>query len=120
MCASSSYPVNDPGGSDTISLSIANFPSHSHNNSQGIITTDLGGYHRHRVYDYTTDTDTGSAQNYIWGRANTNGSTSSKLNTDSGGSHSHTLNPSTDSAGMGNPFNIIPPCHHLIYIIKLS
>jgi microcystin-dependent protein len=120
MCASTTYPVNDRQGSSTKSVTISNFPSHNHNyNTGNNITTNDGGGHTHTIRNRTEDNSTNNATDFIMGRAYNNGASAS-FKTTSSGAHAHTNNPNTNTVGSGTAFNILPPYHSLIYIIKLS
>jgi hypothetical protein len=112
MCASTTYPANNPGGSTTIAVS--QFPRHNH----GTITTNVGGKHNHRIGGRNGNSD-GDTRG-VWHNG-TSGDTSKNIGTETEGAHSHTGNPPTDTTGSSDTsFNILPPYYSLIYITKLS
>ena len=125
--AGNSYAVAATGGSNTVALSTAELPSHTHSG-----TTDSGGSHSHTgstsntgshshagtrrgtgqrpsqgIGDYMTDgnTNTGSA-----------GAHSHNLTINSAGSHTHTF--TTSSTGSGSAHENRPPYYALAYIMK--
>ena len=122
--AGDAYDRNDTGGSDSVTLTEGQIPSHDHNmQSAGdhshTGTTSTDGNHTHGgVPSYTLssgDTE-GSA-----GRVNGNGTTSSAgshshtLNVDSAGSHTHTM----DTVGNDEAHENRPPYFAVAFIMKL-
>ena len=136
--ANNSYALGNNGGSETVTLSTTNLPSHSHSG-----TTNTGGEHGHSI------TDPGHAHSYsdaIWSEnggpvngpngSNNNIGTSSNTDYDnnlhcrtvdtssstsgvslqSSGTHSHTF--TTENTGEGNAFSIVQPYIAINYIIK--
>jgi microcystin-dependent protein len=126
--AGSSYAVAATGGSNTIALSSAEMPSHTHSG-----TTDSGGSHNHTGSTSNTGThshdgtrrgnarrpDQGAGFYYTDGNTNTgdSGAHSHNLTIDSGGAHTHTF--TTSSAGSGAAHENRPPYYALAYIMKI-
>ena len=117
--AGSSYAVNDTGGTDSVSLSTANIPAHSHSFS-GSGTTSTIGNHTHPDVAQPHPTDTG--------RDGDSGSPVTGLNefnklgnsTGAAGSHNHTFSVSgtTGNTGSGSSHENRPPYYALAYIMK--
>ena len=117
--AGSSYAVNATGGADSVTLSTANMPAHSHSFS-ATGTTNTEGDHTH-----------GNVANPLMndaGRDGDAGSNSTGLNendrlggtTGAAGSHSHTVTISgtTGNTGSGTSHENRPPYYALAYIMK--
>ena len=117
--AGSTYAVNATGGADSVSLSTANLPAHSHSFS-GSGTTSTIGNHTH-----------GNVANPLMndnGRDGDAGSNSTGLNeadrlggtTGAAGSHNHTFSVSgtTGNTGSGTSHENRPPYYALAYIMK--
>lgn len=117
--AGSSYAVNATGGADSVTLSTANMPAHSHSFS-GSGTTNTEGDHTH-----------GNVANPLMndnGRDGDSGSNSTGLNesdrlggtTGAAGSHNHTVTISgtTGNTGSGTSHENRPPYYALAYIMK--
>ena len=117
--AGSTYAVNATGGADSVSLSTANLPAHSHSFS-GSGTTSTIGNHTH-----------GNVANPLMndnGRDGDAGSNSTGLNeadrlggtTGAAGSHNHTFSVSgtTGNTGSGSSHENRPPYYALAYIMK--
>tara|TARA_B110000977_G_scaffold31713_1_gene42052 strand:- start:1980 stop:2720 length:741 start_codon:yes stop_codon:yes gene_type:complete len=117
--AGSSYAVNATGGTDSVSLSTANLPAHSHSFS-GSGTTDTAGNHRHDNVAKPLINDAG--------RDGDSGSTSTGLEeydkfggvTGYAGDHTHTVSISgtTGNQGSGTSHENRPPYYALAYIFK--
>ena len=103
--AGGSYNVGNTGGSDTVTLTTSQIPSHSH--GAGTLKTNTTGSHSHGVGNLKTDT-AGSHSHGYWtheGRATAAGLVSGYLygssyeQTSTAGAHSHTISGNTASAG---------------------
>lgn len=101
--AGDTYSPDDTGGSDSVTLTTAQMPSHSHSGS-----TNTAGNHSHTVSAGPGDGGTARA-------ANTDGSGES-FSTNSAGNHSHSL--SINSTGGGGSHENRPPYYALAYIMK--
>ena len=97
-----SNSLGKTGGSDTVTLTTANLPAHTHTG-----TTSSTGAHTHTAYI--------GVQSGSWGMGN---GTSHPYtgNTSSAGNHSHTF--TTSSIGSGSAVTITNPYVMLHYIIK--
>jgi microcystin-dependent protein len=110
ICAGSSYARGTSGGSSTATLSVSTMPAHTH----GTFATDNFS-HRHSLWARDSGSGGDSARNNEGGDG-----TARTVNTgDSGGNHIHPAGGLTNSTGSSASFNIIPPYHVLIYIMKL-
>ena len=102
-----SNSLGKTGGADTVTLSTANLPAHTH--GAGTLTIDLAGAHTHSI-----GCSSGSAMRLSGssGNLNNGGQTSSA------GEHTHTISGTTDSTGSGSAVTITNPYVMLHYIIK--
>ena len=106
-----SNSLGKTGGSDTVKLSTANMPAHTHGG--GSLTAASAGAHTH------------TSTQYLSGNVDTDGHMATGGNTNSGswtsssnGAHTHTISGSTASAGSGSAVTITNPYVMLHYIIK--
>ena len=147
--AGSSYEVGNTGGSDSVTLTTEQMPSHSHGFS---LTANSNGNHSHS-YSGTTSTytsasgsgtirgqayDTGdfhsTTTGYVQaGKSDYSSQTLWTMNIGGGGSHSHTYSGSTSSGGAhthsisgsisntggGQSHENRPPYYALCFIMKL-
>lgn len=127
--AGSTYAVGDTGGVDTVTLSVAQMPSHTHTVAG---TTAAGGVHSHSVNDpshahginvmtlsggASTSPPSGAGQTTpIATNTSTNGTGISIV---AGGAHVHSLSGTTSSIGSGNAHENRPPYFALCYISKI-
>lgn len=114
--AGGSYSVGDTGGSDTVTLTVAQMPVHGH--SAGSLYTSSAGSHSH---SYTGK----FADDGRYGISNGANDVVSSLREDtyttgSGGSHTHDIYGSLSSAGSGESHENRPPYYALCYIMKLA
>ncbi|NLA82955.1 MAG: hypothetical protein GX854_00185, partial [Clostridiales bacterium] len=137
--AGNEYTVGDIGGSNKVTLTLSQLPSHSH--SSGTLSTNSAGSHSHDSGTLSTST-TGSHTHTIgFGKDNLSRSTGSNsapfgsgsTTTSSSGSHSHSISGSTSSAGShshsvtgatssvggGEAHENRPPYYALAFIMKL-
>lgn len=112
--AGSSYAVNATGGTDSVSLSTANLPAHSHSFS-GTGSTNTTGAHSHSSGWYGPRGGDGNATVFA-----TNDPNYGNVNTGSAGNHSHTVSVSgtTGNTGSGSSHENRPPYYALAYIMK--
>jgi microcystin-dependent protein len=112
--AGNSYAVGDTGGANSVTLTEAQMPAHTHTFSGSTNTT---GAHIHPI---TGDifsgngTFTGFTPRTTSGNFFTNNNTTS-----SAGDHSHTFSGTTASRGGGQAHENRPPYYALAYIMKL-
>lgn len=122
--AGRNYKIGDQGGSDAVTLTAAQLPTHNHTG-----TTAASGAHQHwiegtnanglakrrRTYpgQTTVDMGYGGGRNADPGNAQWRG----KVNTDTTGSHVH--NFSTAAAGGGQPHENRPAFFALAFIMRL-
>lgn len=127
--AGSTYAVGDTGGVDTVTLSVAQMPSHTHTVAG---TTAADGVHSHSVNDpshahginvmtlsggASTSPPSGAGQTTpIATNTSTNGTGISIV---AGGAHVHSLSGTTSSIGSGNAHENRPPYFALCYISKI-
>ena len=110
-----SNSLGKTGGADTVTLSTANMPAHSH--GVGTLATNNTGAHTHGLTPYNiinegTSTSSGSRFQF------TRGTQATTITTTSAGAHTHTISGSTASAGSGSAVTITNPYVMLHYIIK--
>ncbi len=106
----STFTVGTTGGSDTVTLSSSNLPSHSH--TSGTLYTDTTGSHTHSCYQPRAGKSDNANDRTVM-------EYSDYKATSSAGSHSHTIYGSTGSTGSGSSFSILPSYYTLVYIMKL-
>lgn len=112
--AGSDYNVGDTGGEESVTLTTAQMPSHSH--SKGTLTTNTTGAHTHK----SGGRGTGSTTKFsIGGMGTEMGFVSDVGTTSSDGSHNHTISGSTATSGSGQAHENRPPYYALAYIMKL-
>jgi microcystin-dependent protein len=125
--AGGAYGVGATGGADTVALTAAQMPAHSHNVN---INTNAAGDHRHHIMNQDQQGNFGGWVNNFLARKNPfGGSENYTLNgtntepsvglTSQSGSHAHNVNGNTASAGSGNAHENRPPYYALAYIMKL-
>ena len=118
------YAPNATGGSDSVTLSEAQLPSHSH--SSGTLATASAGNHRHGLNGGTSGGSLkifGTQTNRIGGIDyqatetfyTSYGGYNMMENT---GAHTHTMSGSTASTGSGSSHENRPPYYALAYIMK--
>ena len=112
--AGSSYGVGNTGGSDTVTLSSNQMPSHNHGFS---LTASSAGSHTHsntfsvRLSNLTCSS-AGAHTHTISGSGSLSGSISS------GGDHTHSVSGSISNAGGGQAHENRPPYYALCFIMK--
>lgn len=109
--AGSGYAVGATGGADTVALSAANMPAHTHTFSA---TTGAGGAHTH---DLKVGDGYQGGGIYLDQGAENGGYYSSGF-TSGVGDHTHTVSGTTASAGSGTAHENRPPYYALAYIMK--
>jgi len=133
------------GGANSITLAIANLPSHTHGkgtlgadsagahtHGEGTLGADSVGSHTHSYNDYYTANQGLLTAEGTWGthwavgadHARTTGpagghSHTVSGSTASGGAHPHTISGSTASTGGGTAFDNRPAYYEIAYIMKL-
>lgn len=111
--AGSTYAVDDTGGADTVTLSEADMPAHTHSSGSLGGTTNTTGAHTHT---YNEPFNNGTAFSGSLSRHSIR-----TANTSSAGDHSHTVDVnsgSTGSTGSGTAHENRPPYYALAYIMK--
>ena len=122
--AGSAYAVNNTGGANSVTLSTAQLPAHSHttpNHNHSFSATTSSNTHNHTW-------DRQDAQNDVGYRpwpASNNDCKRTTANTGDN-THSHTVsgttgnaNPTTNNTGSGNSHENRPPYYALMFIMKL-
>lgn len=97
------------GGNSTVTLNVANLPSHTHGIPSLSGSTGGGGNHVHHLfYNSDANTSSGKSSRVAGNGKNTSGD---PIMTESGNhTHSVTTNSSTSNAtGSGSSFSIMPP-----------
>lgn len=107
--AGAAYGVGATGGADTVTLTTAQIPAHthtgpshnhsgpSHNHSNGSLTAASAGAHTHGHDVYTNASGGANHAQHING-----GILSGLITSDSAGAHTHNVTGNTSSAGTGN------------------
>lgn len=118
--AGSSYNPGATGGANSVTLTTAQMPSHSH--GSGSLTTNSAGEHRHTIKGSTASNGPFSSQKtapqLYRDDAEVNAEDANSMNF--AGNHSHTISGTTSSAGSGNAHENRPPYYALAYIMKIS
>ena len=104
------YAPGDTGGADSVTLTEAQMPAHTHTVSG---TTNTTGAHTHTVSGVAT---TGSADAISNNDINTQ--VNNTVTTSSAGDHSHTVTGTAASSGGGNSHENRPPYYALAFIMK--
>ena len=100
--------VEQTGGDKTVSLAVANLPSHSHTLSSGKVTVAAESAHTHQAASGTYKVGSGSGSTYKYF---TNNGSTGPATTGAGSSHTHTatLSGSTGSKGSGTAHSNLQP-----------
>jgi microcystin-dependent protein len=123
--ASGTRPVGAVGGSASMNLTVEQLPPHSHRVSG---STTGAGAHRHTAYAPFHDRNDSGSQGYPNNnnhqafRTSDRGrsqSVSSDAISDSG-SHSHSFDVTSNSSGLGNPIDKMPPFYALAFIMRVQ
>ena len=107
-----SNSLGKTGGADTVTLTTANMPAHSH--GVGSLATNNTGAHTHK----TSSSNTYGNGKYTFTYDSGGGPDEWNLVTESAGAHTHTISGSTASTGSGSAVTITNPYIMLHYIIK--
>ena len=110
--AGDSYAVDATGGANSVTLSTAQMPSHTH--GDGSYTTSSVGNHTHTYIDQVNDGNGG----YRWWKGGDNDCRGDNKQTEGSGSHNHDVTGTSGSAGSGNSHENRPPYYALCYIMK--
>ena len=106
-----SNSLGKTGGADTVTLSTANIPAHTH--GAGSYSAVSNGAHTHSL---TGHAPYGTGLNTV-GAGHTSGGKYT-ANTNSAGAHTHTVSGTSGSTGSGSAVTITNPYIMLHYIIK--
>jgi microcystin-dependent protein len=109
--AGDSYAVGATGGADSVTLTEAQMPAHTHTFSG---TTNTTGAHTHDI----TGTDVNGTNSTTPLGRGTGGGNPEVVSTNSAGDHSHTFSGTTASTGGGGSHENRPPYYALAYIMK--
>ena len=104
------YAPGDTGGADTVALSEAEMPAHTHTFSG---TTNTTGAHTHTVVTLGLSSAVRQSEVSPGGILDPYTNTTS-----SAGNHSHTFSGTTSSTGSGSAHENRPPYYALAYIMK--
>ena len=106
--AGASYSPGNTGGSDSVTLTINQIPSHSHDFSLSALAS---GSHTH-----TCNGVVSSAQSGGYATQSARGGT---VTTSSSGEHTHAVSGSISNTGGGQSHENRPPYHALCFIMKI-
>lgn len=112
--AGSSYSVGKTGGSNTVTLTIDQMPSHSHSYR---LVAEKNGNHSHSLSDVATPSRI--PYNYHSSTMDGGAQSSDSTHTDVGGAHTHSISGSISSAGSGQSHENRPPYYALCFIMKI-
>lgn len=107
-----SNSLGKTGGADTVTLTTANLPAHTH--GVGTLATNNTGAHTHSMSGSVPYSASGGSNNAPGG----GGLKWSNSLINSAGAHTHTISGSTASVGSGSAVTITNPYVMLHYIIK--
>ena len=108
-----SNSLGKTGGADTVTLSTANMPAHTHGG--GSLSAASNGAHTHSIPFYNSS----GSQGKQFGNANSDAKCTYRTGyMDTAGAHTHTISGTTDSTGSGSAVTITNPYVMLHYIIK--
>ena len=108
-----SNSLGKTGGADTVTLTTAQMPAHTH--GVGTLATNNTGAHTHTfAISWNGNNNFDFHTPFVGNDYNT----SQKATTASAGAHTHTISGSTASAGSGSAVTITNPYVMLHYIIK--
>jgi len=113
--AGDSYGVANTGGADSVTLTLAQMPTHTHD--AGNLETSSAGAHTH-TYSDSYLLGGGSFVDSADGGSDKQQSTQT-LTTNSAGAHTHEVTGYTASIGGGQSHENRPPYYALAYIMKL-
>lgn len=113
---SGTKPLGSTGGSGTVTLAVANLPSHTHSFSA---TTSSDSHSHTFSMQYTSDSTNTGARPIVRDIANKTGGggTSATISTSSD-AHSHTVSGTTGAAGSGSAFSTQDPYVAVNFIIR--
>lgn len=121
--AGTTYAVGATGGANTVTLTEAQIPAHTHTITA---TTDSQGAHTHTVSDpghthsYVSPGGTGTIAGGfgISAIGATTGSAVTGISINSAGAHTHTISATAATTGGGTAHENRPPYYALAYIMK--
>lgn len=108
--AGDAYTVGDMGGAETVTLTEAELPSHTHD--KGTLATTSAGNHSH------TYTKAGSSATGTAGGGPDDDIEFTTANTSTAGAHTHPMSGDTGSTGSGDAHENRPPYYALAFIMK--
>ena len=119
--AGGTHDVGDTGGANSLTLTEAQLPAHTH--GAGTLATNETGDHYHldgTVVDVTEDASYGTTADTTNTRVPQSQSESKNLHahTSTAGAHSHTISGSTGSTGSGSSIDNRPAYYALAFIMK--
>lgn len=116
--AGSSYNAGATGGSNTVTLSVNQIPSHGHSASG--VTCSSSGEHSHIVMDQTGPGSSGTIRDIGGGsRRGENAWNETYYATNSAGAHTHSISGSISNTGGDQSHENRPPYYALAFIMKL-
>ena len=113
--AGAAYGVGASGGSSSVTLSIANLPSHNH--SFSATTSNVNLSHNH-AYQSANHPGSGPEQNQSGGPEDRTSFNVNKTTGNALGNHNHSVSGTTGSKGSGSSHENRPPYYALCYIMK--
>lgn len=126
--AGGTYAVGATGGSDTVTLSVAQMPSHNHSGSVTLtgLTTSEAGSHNHNIrYGDNINPNVPGGYSAVSYDHTNKAQTIVNYATQNAGAHTHTINASSATAtltpnGNSQAHENRPPYYALCYIMKVS
>jgi len=112
--------VGTRGGNETVSLTAAQLPKHTHRVTGN---TSSGGGHTHPIAQAPTDDRnfTGGLMGVVGDKGNVSYSNSEAMFTGNRGDHSHSMDfDSGQNSGTAQSVNILPPYYALAFIMRVK
>lgn len=113
--AGGAYAVGETGGADSVTLTEAQMPAHTHFFNQN---TNASGEHDHGIRSNHSSTQPTAARNGSFGLIQ-DGASAAPSSTNFGGNHAHNVQGNTDSKGSSQAHENRPPYYALAYIAKV-
>ena len=109
---SESHELGSTGGSETVTLTTEQMPSHNHSISESVASS---GEHIHSYQRYIGRNDNATIYGFLMQTGNLS---NESISIDSANAHTHTLTATIGNTGSGQGHNNMPPFLTLNFIIK--
>ena len=109
---STSHELGSTGGSETVTLTTEQMPSHNHSISESVASS---GEHIHSYRRYIGRNDNATIYGFLMQTGNLS---NESISIDSANAHTHTLTATIGNTGFGQGHNNMPPFLTLNFIIK--